>query len=134
MGWHRRFHRRFRGRIRRSRTLDLTWRIAVFAVGMLLVIAGLVMFVTPGPGWLTVILGLAVLATEFSWARRILHWTRRKAEDASAKALDPRVRRRNLLIGVAVVVVLAAVGWWWVATFGWPELLLTTVERVRSWL
>lgn len=131
--WHRRVHRRIRGRIRRNRTLELTWRVVVFVVGALLVLAGLVMFVAPGPGWLTVILGLAVLATEFAWAHRILHWTRRKAEQASAKALDPRVRRRNLLIAAGVLVVLVAAGWWWVATFGLPSPVLSTVDWVRSW-
>lgn len=30
------------------------------------------MLVTPGPGWLTIGLGLAVLAAEFVWARRLL--------------------------------------------------------------
>ncbi len=31
------------------------------------------MLVTPGPGWLTMALGLAVLAAEFVWARRLLN-------------------------------------------------------------
>jgi hypothetical protein len=30
------------------------------------------MIVTPGPGWLTIILGLGLLAAEFVWARRLL--------------------------------------------------------------
>jgi uncharacterized protein (TIGR02611 family) len=129
----RKWHHRARGRIRRNRTLDTTWRIVVFVVGIVFVVAGLVMFVAPGPGWLTVILGLAILSTEFSWAQRVLHWARRKAEDASAKALDPRVRKRNLLIALCVVVVIAAACWWWVAQFGWPQPLLATVDWLRSW-
>jgi uncharacterized protein (TIGR02611 family) len=127
----RKWHHRARGRIRRNRTLDTSWRIVVFVVGALFVVAGLVMFVTPGPGWLTVILGLAILSTEFAWAQRVLRWARRKAEVASAKALDPRVRKRNLLIALGVVVVLAAAGWWWVAQFGWPQPLLATVDWLR---
>jgi hypothetical protein len=37
-----------------------------------LVAAGVVMLVTPGPGLLVVAAGLAVLAREFRWARRLL--------------------------------------------------------------
>jgi len=35
-------------------------------------LAGLAMLALPGPGWLTIAAGLAVLAREFSWARRLL--------------------------------------------------------------
>lgn len=125
--------RRVRHRVRRNRTLDATWRVAVFVVGVVFVLAGLIMFVTPGPGWAFVILGLAVLATEFAWAQRVLHWAREKARAASAKALDPKVRRRNLLIALGIVVLVAAGGWWWVAVFGWPPPLVAVVDWVLSW-
>ena len=41
-------------------------------MGFTLLLAGGIMLVTPGPGWLTIVLGLAVLAAEFVWARRLL--------------------------------------------------------------
>ena len=40
--------------------------------GVALVFAGTVMLVLPGPGLLVILLGLALLATEFTWARRAL--------------------------------------------------------------
>ncbi|WP_205751973.1 PGPGW domain-containing protein [Cryptosporangium phraense] len=43
---------------------------------MLVVIVGLIMVPAPGPGWLVVIAGLGILSTEFTWARRLLHFTR----------------------------------------------------------
>lgn len=122
--------RAFRSRVRRHRTLNLTWRAGVFVLGVLIVIAGLVMFVTPGPGWLALILGLAILATEFSWAERALHWARVKAEAAAHKALDPRTRKRNLLIAAVVIVVVALACWWWVAAYGLPS----PVQRLFDWL
>ena len=39
---------------------------------MVLLIAGIAMLALPGPGWVTIFGGLALLATEFAWARRLL--------------------------------------------------------------
>jgi UPF0716 family protein affecting phage T7 exclusion len=41
-------------------------------VGGTLVAAGAVMLIVPGPGLLSLALGMAVLATEFAWPRRLL--------------------------------------------------------------
>jgi tellurite resistance protein TerC len=40
--------------------------------GFTLLAVGIVMILTPGPGWLTIMLALGVLAAEFVWARRLL--------------------------------------------------------------
>lgn len=40
--------------------------------GFTLLALGIIMIVTPGPGWLTILLALGVLAAEFMWARRLL--------------------------------------------------------------
>ncbi len=39
--------------------------------GFLLLAAGIVMLVTPGPGWLAIAGGIGLLAREFEWARRL---------------------------------------------------------------
>lgn len=59
--------------------------VAVSVAGSLLVVAGLVMLVTPGPGLLAIIAGLALLAREFRWARRLLDRTRRRVADGLAR-------------------------------------------------
>ncbi|HUJ41033.1 MAG TPA: PGPGW domain-containing protein [Candidatus Acidoferrales bacterium] len=41
-------------------------------IGFTLLVIGVVLIVTPGPGWLVILSGLAVLAAEFLWARRLL--------------------------------------------------------------
>ena len=55
-----------------STLLRFIWRssrrAAVFVAGVALLGVGLVMFVTPGPGIVLVVAGLAILATEFAWA------------------------------------------------------------------
>ncbi|WP_239663377.1 MULTISPECIES: PGPGW domain-containing protein [Rothia] len=42
----------------------------VIGVGAFCFIAGLIMLVTPGPGWLFIFIGLGIWGTEFTWARR----------------------------------------------------------------
>ena len=56
--------------------------------GFTLLAIGVVMLVTPGPGWLVIISGLAVLAAEFVWARRLLDRMKSGAERV-AGALRP---------------------------------------------
>ncbi len=53
-----------------SATLRFLKRIAVVLVSLVLIIAGIVMLVTPGPGIVTIVAGLAVLGTEFERPRR----------------------------------------------------------------
>jgi len=61
-------------------TVQQARRFFKILIGFTLLLAGVVMLVIPGPGWLTIALGLAVLAAEFVWARRLLN--RLKAEAA----------------------------------------------------
>ncbi|HEX9123076.1 MAG TPA: PGPGW domain-containing protein [Actinomycetota bacterium] len=60
-------------------------RIGVTVVGLILLLAGLVMMVTPGPGLLLIVAGLAVLATEYVWAERALNLAKQKAQQAKDK-------------------------------------------------
>ncbi|WP_433337899.1 PGPGW domain-containing protein [Spirillospora sp. CA-294931] len=91
---------RFREVIRRNRLLNTTWRIGVFTVGATVLVGGLIMMIAPGPGILGIIIGLAILATEFAWAQTALARARQAAEKAKEKALDPRTKRRNTILAV----------------------------------
>jgi uncharacterized protein (TIGR02611 family) len=66
-------------------------RIAVTVLGAVLLLLGLVMIVTPGPGIVLLIAGLAVLASEYVWAQRALNFARDKAKQAK----DRVVRKRD---------------------------------------
>ena len=57
--------------------LNVAYRTAVAVLGGGLAILGLLLVPLPGPGWLVVFLGLAVLGTEFHWAKRIAGWLKR---------------------------------------------------------
>jgi uncharacterized protein (TIGR02611 family) len=54
------------------KTLHQAKRFLKILIGFTLLLAGVLMIVSPGPGWLTILLGLGVLAAEFMWARRLL--------------------------------------------------------------
>ncbi len=61
-------------------------RIAVSIVGGVLVIGGLAMLVLPGPGILVVMIGFAILGTEYTWAACALERTKRTADQAGRTA------------------------------------------------
>lgn len=54
------------------KTLQQGKRLVKVVTGFAVLLAGVVMLVTPGPGWVAIAGGLAILATEFAWARRLL--------------------------------------------------------------
>ena len=70
----------------------LPWlrKAIVAVVGFTVVLIGLVMVVTPGPAIVVIPLGLAILATEFVWAQKLLKWAqemvKKKLGKAGAKA------------------------------------------------
>jgi uncharacterized protein (TIGR02611 family) len=69
------------------------WRGVVLVVGLVLIAAGLVMLVTPGPGIAAILAGLALLSTEFDWAKRLLNWVRHRFAAARAEVRRRATRR-----------------------------------------
>jgi uncharacterized protein (TIGR02611 family) len=61
-----------RERIKHQPVLLFLFRGTVILIGIFLVILGLIMCVTPGPGALGIFAGLAVLSTEIPWAKVIV--------------------------------------------------------------
>lgn len=61
-------------------------RVVISVVGGTVLALGIVLIVLPGPAFLVIPAGLAILAMEFAWARR---WLR------SARALLPRRSKDN---------------------------------------
>jgi len=57
---------------RRKKSSPVWRRVIVFFAGGVTLIIGLVMLVLPGPAIIFIPLGLAILATEFRWARKWL--------------------------------------------------------------
>ena len=64
-------------RIRANATGRLSLKIGIGVLGGLVVALGIVLIPFPGPGWAIVIVGLAIWAVEFAWARHLLEFTKR---------------------------------------------------------
>ena len=54
------------------KTIQQAKRYVKIVFGFTVMALGVVMIVTPGPGWLVILFGLGILAAEFVWARRLL--------------------------------------------------------------
>ncbi|MCP2031491.1 uncharacterized protein (TIGR02611 family) [Okibacterium sp. HSC-33S16] len=74
----RRLLRGIRSWIERHPRLRTTYRVGVGLLGGVVAVVGLILVPLPGPGWLVVFLGLAILGTEFAWARRLAHFAKRQ--------------------------------------------------------
>lgn len=83
------------GKIREIHTvLPLPWaiwfwaqarKIVVAVIGTTVILAGIAMLVLPGPGWLAIFGGLAILATEFAWAKWMLRHARERMAQLAEK-------------------------------------------------
>jgi uncharacterized protein (TIGR02611 family) len=65
-------------------------RIAVTIAGFAVILVGVAMLVLPGPGLLVIIAGLAILATEYVWAQRLLATAKEKATQAKDAVLGKK--------------------------------------------
>jgi uncharacterized protein (TIGR02611 family) len=97
-------------RIRANPTGRLALRIGIGTLGTLVVAAGIVMIPFPGPGWAVVILGLAIWALEFAWAKRLLELTKRHVQSWS-KWVGRQSIPVRVLLGVAGMIFVAAIVW-----------------------
>jgi uncharacterized protein (TIGR02611 family) len=93
----------------RHKQRNLLHRIAIVILGVLIVIAGIAMSApgVPGPGIVTIIVGLGFLALEFDWAERwmerVIIWGDRAAERA-----EQSTKKQRVAIGIATAAGIAA--------------------------
>lgn len=97
----------------------MLWTVAVFVLGFVIIVTGIVLLPLPGPGWLIIFAGLGIWATEFAWAGRLLEWTKVRAR----AAIGWTMRWPRWVKGATVVAVLAAL---------YPTWLL--YRQVKDWL
>jgi uncharacterized protein (TIGR02611 family) len=85
--------RLFRARLNLYPRLRLAYKIGVGVVGVAIVVFGIIDIPLPGPGWLIVFLGLAVLGTEFPAAHRLNMWVQHRVRALIASLQARRARR-----------------------------------------
>ena len=88
----------------------LALRIGIGVLGGLVVALGIILIPFPGPGWAIVILGLAIWALEFSWAKRLLDFTKRHVQGwthwIARQSLPVRA-----VIGIVGMIFVCAIVW-----------------------
>jgi uncharacterized protein (TIGR02611 family) len=116
-------------RIRANPTGRLALKIGIGVFGGLVVVLGIILIPFPGPGWAIVILGLAIWAVEFAWARNLLEFTKRHVQSWThwiARQSWPM----RLLIGFVGLVFVSAIVWLSVKlSFG-----IDLIAEARDWL
>jgi uncharacterized protein (TIGR02611 family) len=116
-------------KIRSTPTGRMALKIGIGALGGLVVALGIILIPFPGPGWAIVILGLAIWALEFAWAKNMLEFTKRHVQSWThwiARQSWP-VR---LLIGAVGLIFVSAIVWASVRlSFG-----IDLFDEARDWL
>jgi tellurite resistance protein TerC len=70
--------------------LRRAWRMMVLAAGLIVLMVGIALLVLPGPAFVVIPIGLAILATEFAWARRWLEHIRSGTRAAVNKLIGTK--------------------------------------------
>ncbi len=103
---------RIRERKERHKQRSKIYRVAFATVGGLLVLAGIVLSLplVPGPGFLIVAVGLAMLALEFDRAERLLERVLERVERASDTAMRLGTVEKTVVVAAVAVVAAVLVG------------------------
>ena len=91
-------------------------------VGGIVLVAGLIMVPYPGPGWLVVFAGLAILSTEFAFAKKVLDFARSRYDAWTAWLKRQPLFVKLVVLGVTGLVVVATI--WLLNGFGIINALL----------
>jgi uncharacterized protein (TIGR02611 family) len=100
---------RIRARQERHRQRNRVVRAAFAVAGFAVLLLGVVMLFTPGPGWAVIVIGLGMLALEFAWAERLLERVIDQMERAADQVTKGSPVRRAGLIAAGVLVLAALV-------------------------
>jgi len=68
-------------RIWNTENVKIARRVIVSVVGATVLLIGVALLVLPGPAFIVIPIGLAILATEYAWARRWLKKVRQMASN-----------------------------------------------------
>jgi uncharacterized protein (TIGR02611 family) len=113
---------RLRAQRGRHRERPKPIRVLYVVAGFTILLAGIAMLVAPGPAFVVIPIGLAVLSLEFAWAERLLDEAIAKGEAAKRKAAET-TRTERVLSAIAALLACAAVAVWGI----WGDIPLLPV-------
>jgi uncharacterized protein (TIGR02611 family) len=116
-------------RIRSNPTGRLALKITIGVLGGLVIALGIVLIPFPGPGWAIVILGLAIWAVEFAWARNLLEFTKRHVQSWT-RWIGRQSWPVRAVVGVVGLIFVSAIVWISVRM----SLGVDLIAVVRGWL
>lgn len=87
-------------------------RWLVVAAGFTLLLMGVVMMILPGPAFIVIPIGLALLSMQFCWAGRLLDRSLVEADKAKRKAEQTSTKQKVLTIAGAALAFAAAIALW----------------------
>lgn len=102
---------RLEARRDRHRERSLTVRALYVTAGFTVLLAGIAMLVLPGPAFLVIPIGLALLSLEFAWAEGLLRHALKHGETARRKAAET-TRTQRILSASAIALAVAALAAW----------------------
>ena len=121
----------WRHALRRNPTTRAAYRLSVFLIGLLIVTGGLILVPLPGPGWLIVIGGIAVWASEFQRAHAVLSFVRRRLEEWNDWIQAQPLGVRGL-VALATLALVLAFFWAYFSLLGVPGYLPDPAERLLN--
>ena len=121
-------HWAWRARIKAKPTTRRIYRVLVGVLGAAIVVVGIVALPAPGPGWAIIFVGLAVLASEFEWAQRLLTFAKRHVQRWTTWVTGQPLAVR-LLVGLAILALVLGIFWTYFAVMGVPGWLPDVAEQ-----
>ena len=103
--------RRLERQRERHRQRHVVVRVLYIAVGFTLLLGGIGMLVLPGPAFVVIPIGLAILSLEFVWAEGLLDRALEKGEAAKRKAAETTKTQRILTAVASILGAAALVAW-----------------------
>lgn len=76
-------------------TYKLMRRVAVLVIGLTILAIGIAMVVAPGPAFIVIPVGLAILGLEFAWARVWLRKLRSRISSNNAESRSTRAEQHR---------------------------------------
>ena len=101
--------RKLRERQKEHKQRGRLYRWAFVALGAVVTLVGIAMLALPGPAFVVIPIGLAILSLEFEWAERLLEKALIKGEEARRKAAQATPAQKRLTVAAGVLVAAAAV-------------------------